>query len=483
MEELSKSASLSRAALKSGMDPKTARRYRDAGKLPSQMAAPRTWRTREDPFAEDWPAVVERLELAPELEAKSLFEWLLEQHPDRYHEGQQRTLQRRVRQWRAQHGPDKEVFFSQAHRPGEAAQTDFTWATSLGVTIAREPFEHMLCHFVLPYSNWQWATVCHSESMAALRCGVQSALFRLGRVPEYHQTDNSTAATHGLGTGERDFNQEYVALMDHFGMKPRTIEVGRKEQNGDVEALNGALKRRLKQHLLVRGSEDFDSLRAYESWLASVIDKANGLRKKRVKEDVEAMRPLRVDRLPEYVVERPRVTSWSTIRVKRKTYSVPSRLKGERVCVHVYEDRLEVRYGGKVQLEVERLRGGKAHCINYRHIIWSLVQKPGAFPRYRYREELFPTDTFRRAYDALVESLSERQADLHYLRVLHLAASTMEADVESALDLLLDEGRTPVVESVKALVGPTETSVPDMAVPTVDLGGYDVLLRSREVTS
>jgi len=166
--------------------------------------------------------IAERLEAAPTLEGRALFEDLLKRYPDRYEVSQLRTFQRRVRQWRAEQGPDKEVFFPQAHRPGEAGQTDFTDAGRLGVMIAGEPFPHLLCHFVLPYSDWEWATVCHSESMLALRRGVQSAVFRLGRVPEYHQTDNSTAATHDLRTGKRGFNEEYVALMDHLGMTPRT---------------------------------------------------------------------------------------------------------------------------------------------------------------------------------------------------------------------------------------------------------------------
>src|SRR5205814_5892857 len=144
----------------------------------------------------------------------------------------------------------------------EAAQTDFTWMTELAITIAGQLFVHMLCVMVLPFSNWQWATVCLSESMAALRRGVQAALFQLGRVPEYHQTDNSTAATHRIPDGheahvegrKRPFNDDYLALMRHFGMTPRTTEVGAKEQNGDVEAANGAFKRRLEQELLVRGS-------------------------------------------------------------------------------------------------------------------------------------------------------------------------------------------------------------------------------------
>jgi hypothetical protein len=202
MEEMSKHGQIGRAALKADMDRKTARKYVTAGRLPSELIAPRTWRTRDDPFAEHWPQVEERLADSPGLEAKALFEWLSELYPGRYEPGQVRTLQRHVRAWRAERGPDKDVVLAQQHRPGEAAQTDFTWATELAVTVAGQVFVHMLCVFVLPFSNWRWATVCLSESIAALRRGVQRALFQLGRVPEWHQTDNSTAATHRIPDGK-----------------------------------------------------------------------------------------------------------------------------------------------------------------------------------------------------------------------------------------------------------------------------------------
>ncbi len=476
MSEVDKGAGVGVAALRAGMDRKTAGKYLEAGKFPSELKKPRTWRTRADSFSEDWAGIVAMLEAAPELEAKALFEDLMGRRPGRYEPGQLRTLQRRVRHWRALQGPDKEVFFAQVHRPGEAAQTDFTWATELGITLAGVPFPHMLCHVVLPYSNWSWATVCRSESMAALKCGVQEALFRLGRRPEWHQTDNSTAATHDVPGGKRGFNKAYEDFISHLGMKPRTIGVGKKEQNGDIEAANGALKRRLEQHLLLRGSRDFPSLEAYQAWLSQVLVKANGLRETKLQEELAVMEPLTASRVPAFTTERVRVTTWSTIRVKKNTYSVPSRLIGEEVVVRVYEDRIEVRYRGVLQLTTERLLGRNGHRVDYRHIIWSLVRKPGAFARYRYREELFPTLAFRRTYDALTEALSPRKADIAYLRVLLLAASTMESEVEAALDCLLEAGQAPLPEEVKALVCPRTPEVPELKAYVPDLTSYDALI-------
>jgi len=479
MEEMEKDGRIGRAAMRSAMDRKTARKYVRAGKLPSQMRVAHTWRTRDDPFVEDWPKLVAMLEAVPELEATTLFDHLVEGRPEAYAPEQLRTLQRRVRQWRAQRGPEREVFFAQAHRPGEAMQTDFTHATELKVTIGGQAFEHLLCHCVLPYSNWEWATVCSSESMTALRRGVQSAVFRLGRVPEFHQTDNSTAATHDLRTGKRGFNQEYLQMMEHLGLRPRTIGIGEKEQNGDVEASHRVLKRRLEQHLLLRGSREFDSIEHYEGWLWERLAAANRVRQEKLREELAVMRPLMVSRLPEYKEESVNVSAWSTVRVRRNAYSVPSRLIGETVRVRVHDQRLEIYHGDKLQLEVERLRGEGGHRINYRHIIWSLVQKPGAFERYRYREDLFPTLTFRRAYDRLSEGLESRQADVEYLRILHLAASTMESAVEAALEQALATHETLSADAIKRAVAPEQIRVPELDVPVVNLCSYDMLLSTQ----
>lgn len=477
MDDRQKDIGVGVAALRSGMHRNTARRYLGAGKLPSEMKSPRSWRTREDPFAQDWEEIARRLSAAPELEAKILFEDLLRRQPERYQEGQLRTFHRRVKQWRAENGPAPEIFLPQEHLPGEAMQTDFTSTGELGVTIAGEPFEHLLCHSVLPYSNWQSVGVSRSESMLALRCGIQAAVFRLGRVPAWHQTDNSTAATHDLRTGKRGFNAEYLELMSHFGMKPRTIAIAACHQNGDIEAANGALKRRLEQCLLLRGSRDFATVAEYEGWLETMSEQANRGRSVRLAEERRVMRPLSASRLPRYRELSVRVSSNSTIQIKKNTYSVPPRLKGERLMVRLYDLHFEVYLGGREQLVIERLRGEGKHGIDYRHVIGSLVKKPWGFSRYRYREALFPTEAFRRAYEALQAKLPERQAELDYLRVLHLAAMTRQYEVEAAVEQLLDNDQLPTFTAVSALTSNRQPIVPpELAVFSVDLAVYDQLL-------
>jgi hypothetical protein len=487
MEEFARHGAMGVAAMKSNMDRKTARKYVAAGKLPSEMVVPRNWRTREDPFVEHDAEIEALLRETPTLEVRTVFEILCNRYPGRYEAGQVRTLQRRVRAWRAALGPEKEVVLAQQHRAGEAMQTDFTNASELLVTLAGELFAHLLCVVVLPFSNWGCATICLSESMAGLRKGVQRALFQLGRAPQFHQTDNSTAATHRIphGDGEvvperkRPFNASYLAMMRHFGMTPRTTEVGAKEQNGDVEAANGALKRRLEQALLVRGSRDFASAVEWQTFIDDIVRKANAGRIRRFVEDLDAMHVIAVARLPEYVEHTVRVSEWSTIRVKHCAYSVPSRLIREIVKVHLYEDRLEVYFGDALQLACERLLGHNQRRIDYHHMIWSLVRKPGGFSRYIYREEMFPTLAFRRAYDSIQQHQPSVRGDVEYLRILHLAASTMEADVEAAITLLLADRQTITSEKIKALVTTERrTPIPDMAPLGPDLTRYDALLKT-----
>jgi len=474
-QERARGRTIGQAAMKAGMHRNTASKYLGNGALPSDAPLGRTWRTHEDPFETDWPLMERMLTDAPELEAKTLFEHLLELRPGRYGLGQLRTFQRRVKGWRALSGPEKEIFFPQAHRAGEAAQTDFTWATELGITILGEPFVHMLCVTVLPYSLWQWATACFSESMSALREGVQNAFFRLGFLPEFHQTDNSTAATHNLATGKRKFNAEYLALMRHLSLRPRTTAVGAKEQNGSVESTNGALKRALLQHLLLRGSRDFESLAAYVAWLEGILEKRNAGRTARLKEELGVMRPLGVRRLPAYSVVEVRVGSGSTIRIKSNTYSVPSRLIGEKVRVRVFDDRLEVHWAGALQVERERVRGKAAFAVAWRDVIGWLVKKPGAFRRYRYRDALFLSDVFRRAYERLDETLSCWSADMNYLQVVLLARDTCLDDVERALSGLEAAGELPRFERVLALAGGERPTRPEVEVGRLELTSYDEL--------
>ena len=461
---------------------KTVRKYERLGKLPSELKQPRSYRTRADPFEADWAELERMLKDAPELEAKTLFEWLCERQPGIYQEGQLRTLQRRVNTWRAMNSHEL-LTLDQVHEPGEVLQTDGTWMNDVGISLQGEPFEHLVIHSVLPYSNWEWGRVVQSESLLAIRLGVQSALMQLGHVPKIHQTDNTTAATHNLGPKERDkspeergFNAEYLQLMAHYGMEPRTIHVNSPNENGDIEASNGSFKRAVVQHLLLRGSRDFDSLESYEAFLWGIMEKRNAGRQEKLAEELAVMKPLAVAPWPAVRELTVRVGSNGILRVGSNGYSVPSGLKSKRVKVKVMEWQIEVWYANQWVETLPRQTGVQHYRINYRHVIDSLLRKPGGFRNYRYRDDLFPQAVFRQAWEALQERCSARKADLTYLRILKLAAGGLETDVAAALEILLTSGKSWDDQSVAELVQPTQRMIPELPANPINLSTYDQLL-------
>ena len=331
------------AAAKAGIDEKTARKYRRLGRLPSEVRMDHTWRTRPDPFAGVWPQIEEQLTLNPGLEALTLLAWLQRQYPGRFADGQLRTLQRRVKQWRALSGPAKEVFFAQVHHPGRLCASDFTHCTSLGITINGQPLPHLFYHFVLTYSNWETGTLCFSESFESLSTGLQNALSELGGVPQVHRTDSLTAAV-PPGSDRQTFQQRYQGLLEHYGLQGQAINPTRSHENGDVEQSHRQFKRALDQALLLRGSRDFASRGDYEEFVRDLFAQRNQGRVQRLKEELALLRPLPAQRLDACKRVPERVHSGSTIHVGGNTYSVASRLIGEWVEVRIHADHLDVWY-------------------------------------------------------------------------------------------------------------------------------------------
>lgn len=481
MQEYTRTDKIGISSMRAGLSRKTGSKYLREGGLPSERKVARTWRTRKDPFAKDWEVIRRKLAETPGLEVQALFEWLCAEYPDRYQEGQLRTLQRRVRRWRALEGPEKEVFFPQVHSPGVRMSTDFTCMNVLGITICGEAYPHQFCHSVLCYSNWEWGTICQSESMVSLKQGVQRFLLRLGHIPGEHWTDHSTAATHSIGKKSHArgwrYNRKYLDLMDHYRIRPQTINVDSPHENGDIEAANGAFKRRVKQYLLLRGNRDFETIEQYRRFLHMVLEKCNRPRRERLLEELAAMRRLDVSPLPEYYEESPRVSSWSTVNVNKKAYSVPSRLIGEKVTTYRYDEHIEVYFKGEHQLTMPRLCESQKHAINYRHIIHWLLRKPGAFRNYRFREDLFPATVFRWAYDRLCETCSNRVADMDYLRILGRCADTMESQVQASLESIQKLGLIPRFSTVTEFLPESRVEIPKLSPLPVDLTGYDGLLQ------
>jgi len=470
------------AAAKAGMDAKTARKYRRLGRLPSEMAAVQRGRTRPDPFVEVWEEVQTLYEDNAGLEAKTVFEYLQRKNPGHFQDGQLRTLQRRVKGWRATEGPAREVFFAQQHPPGRLGASDFTHMEELGVTIQGQSFAHLIYHFVLPYSNWETGTVCFSESFESLSEGLQNALWRLGKVPERHRTDRLSTAVNNM-SDPAEFTDRYQGLMRFYGLEGEKTQANHGNENGDVEQRHHRFKRAVAQELMLRGSVDFASVDEYKSFLEAMFERLNAGRRQRLDEELEGMKELPERRMESSRRERVKVDSGSLIHVDRNAYSVPSRLIGEQVEARLFMEQVEVWYGQKKVAEMLRLRGRQKHRVDYRHIIDWLVRKPGAFEHYRYRDELFPTSRFRMTFDLLEEQLGRSRGSKEYLKILELAAKESEVKVDAALGVLLEACDKQIsAKGIAAMLGADHcTTARDVPVAAVDLSVFDQLFSAQEV--
>ncbi len=464
--------SLEVAAAKAGMSENTARRYANQGgkPLPKQD---REYRTRKDPFAEVWSELEEMLSNDDGLEAKTLLEWLIEAYPGRFHSRLLRTLQRRVSEWRALKGPAKDIFFPQTLLPGRQSQSDYTWCNELGITIAGKPFEHMLFHFMLPYSRWETASIAFTESFESLTEGYAAAVKELSAVAPDHRTDNLAAA---VPIGERKkFQKRWKDFLGHFGVQPSSNTPRQSHENGSVEKSHDLLKKALDQRLRLRGSREFATRNAYEEFIHSVIYRRNKDRKERLNEELKLLKelPRRDWNAPQELFVS--VQPWSTVSILRSIYSVPSRLVGAKLRALVYANRVELYFGKNLVQQMPRVRPGEA-AINYRHVVAQLVRKPGAFRNYRFRDELFPTSTYRRLFDRLEQAGKDER---EYLKILNLAAMDGENVVETAVQLLLEMQSPPTVDAVKDLIT-TKREVPNVEVILPSLSIYDRLLSTAD---
>jgi len=367
--------------------------------------------------------------------------------------------------------------FEQVHPPGREGAFDFTDATGLGVTIAGQLFAHLLFQFILSFSKWRWVGLAFSETFEALVRGIQDALWAIGGVPIVWRSDNLSAATHQIPGGGRELNRRFKDVLDHYGAKSTRIEPGESHQNGIAEKANDILKSSLEQALVIRGSRDFASVEKYMEFVGEICGRINAPKTARFAEEQKHLAPLPASRVPAYTKYKATVRQWSTVHFAHRVYSVPSRLIGCEVEIRQHPAIIEVFYRDRTKptATMPRIRGDRYHQIDYRHVIWSLVRKPGAFARYRFREELFPSLVFRRAYDALVDARGER-ADVEYVRILHLAASTMEADVEHALDTLLTRRVCFGFVCVKEPAAPEKPTIPHIDIPPPVRSVYDRLL-------
>ena len=469
------------AAAKTGLSVRSARRVEQSAELPSQRLPERHWRTRSDPFDEVWDAeVVPLLEAAPALNAVTLLEELQRRHPGRFPAGQLRTLQRRMRRWRAVSGAEREVMFAQVHEPGHLGLSDFTEANALEVRVAGQPLEHRLYQFVLAYSGWRHAeVVLGGESFVALSAGLQNALWAAGGVPAEHRTDSLSAAFANLAE-EGDLRARYEALCAHYGMRATRNNRGVSHENGAVETRHGSLKRMLEQDLLLRGGREFSDLEAYRAYVAEIVRRANARVGRAFAVERACLSALPPRRTAHFEELDARVTKFSTFSIGRVLYSVPSRLIGHRLKVRLFDDRLEAWLGDVRVLDCARVRAGdrRAAVVDYRHVLPALRRKPAALARWRLRDALWPRSEYARTWAALAERLPEARACKVMIALLALAADHgVEAQLAQRLDALLEAGALPEPETLAAeLAAPRPQVMPAVLVQLPTLAAYDTMI-------
>ncbi len=470
------------AAARAGISERSARRIESSDALPSQRPQ-RSWRTREDPLAEVWESELLPLLLkSPNLSGVTLLEELQRRHPGEYVDSTLRTLQRRVRHWRAQNGGEREVFFVQEHPPGRQGLSDFTNANNLGVTIAGEPFPHLLYQFALAYSGWRAAdVVAGGESFAALTTGLQGALWELCGAPEEHRTDSLSAAFKNLSDVEkREWTSRYAALCEHYGMRPSRNNPGESQENGSIESRQGSLKTALRQALLLRGSSDFDDRAAYKAFVRIIVHRMNVRVQKQLITERATLRPLPPRRTAEFDELPARVSKYCVFTIKGEQYSAPSRLIGHRLSVRVYNEHVECYLGGQRVFEcpraVRQIGQRYVRRIDYRHLVENLKRKPGAFARWVFRDDAFPRTIYRQTWETLSAELPEREACKIIVGLLSLAADGYEAALAAELEQLHARNELPNLEALTQQLAPRQSEIPSVTVALPALATYDALL-------
>jgi len=464
---------------KAGFSTATAYRFEKDPRLPSQKKTRRE-RRRADPLADVWGSeVVPLLEAAPGLRPIAIFEELQLRHPE-LSAGTRRTLERRIQAWRAMNGPDREVIFRQDHPPGRMGLSDFTEVGDLGVSIAGQAFAGRLYHFRLPFSGFEHAhVVLGGESFVALAEGLQNALWALGGVPEQHRTDSLSAAFRNLDAdAKRDLTERYEALCLHYGMTPTRNNLGVAHENGSIESSHGHLKKKLADALLLRASRDFDDLARWRGFVDEIVARGNARNAKRIDQERAALKALPERKTADYEEVLVDVTSSSAFTLRKVFYSVPSRLIGQRLRVHLHDDRLECFQGSTPILTLRRGRpdpsGKHAHVVDYRHVIHSLRRKPMALLNLVYRDQLFPRPVFARTFDALLAASSEKAACRAMVGILALAHErACEAELALTLQADLDRGVLPDLAALIERFRPRDAAVPDVVVTLPSLALYD----------
>jgi transposase InsO family protein len=469
------------AAAQAAISLRTAYRIEDDPRLPSQTPAPRG-RRRPDPLMAIFDSeIVPMLEAAPGLRPIAIFEEMQRRHPE-LPEGVRRTMERRIRQWRALNGKERDVIFRQVQEPGRMGLSDFTEMGDLAVRVAGADLDHRLYHFRLACSGFEHVhVILGGESYVALAEGLQNALWALGGAPLEHRSDSLSAAFRNLDREAReDLTSRYDALCNHYGMEPTRNNRGVAHENGGIESPHGHLKNSIRDALLMRGTIDFDNLAAYRSFLDEIVGRKNARNRQRIDAERAVLQPLPDNRTADYEQELVYVSTSGGFVLRKVFYTVPSRLIRHRPRAHLFDDRVELFVGGTRVLTLVRGRPGRdgkhGHVVDYRHVIHALRRKPMALLNLVYRDQLWPREAYRHMFDHLCERLSERAACKLMVELLSIAHErACEAQLAALLTDDLAANRLPDLKMLRERFAPDLASLPQVSVHLTPLTVYEAL--------
>ena len=471
------------AAAKAGISERSGR-YIETGKRGLKSRIDRAWRTRKDPFAQVWEVDAVPMLQQGAYEASFILEQLQKKYPDQFPCSVLRTLQRKVKKWRALYGPDKEVMFEQKYEPGQLGVSDFTHPKKIKITIKGESLTHIFYHFRLPYSGLNYMQVFRGsgEPFTAFSQGLQEALCFIGGVPEVHRTDSLSASFKNLNSeAESDITERYKAFVEYYGMQAKHINPGKGHENGTIESSHRHIKNRIEQCLNIRGSNDFESFDDYRFFIQDVARKHNQHNAKKIEIELAALKPLPVDKAIEYTQTIAVVSSTSTIDVSRVTYTVPSRLIGERLHVRIYHDKLECYLGSHQAIVLERqhkpMRNKRSRVINYRHVIGSLVKKPGAFRSCKYRDDLLPDANYRSIWDHANRTMDTKTSCKFIVGLLHIAATqNCESELAEEVIKLIADAKPLRLAELQDRFNDRKITAPALLVLQHQLSDYNQLI-------
>lgn len=475
-----------KAAAKVDLSLSTAKRLETSG----VSEIKRGYKTRPDPFADLWGSeLLPLLQKTPTLSASALLEYLQDKYPSKHPDKLLRTLQRRVKQWKALNGPDKEIMFTQEHSPGLLGLSDFTHLKNVVITIKGEPLKHILYHFRLAYSGWSYIKIIQGgESFTALAENLQNALWRLGGSPKEHRTDSLSAAFKNLNREiKNDLTTRYTVLCSHYGIKPTRNNLGCKHENGSIESSHRHMKRRIREALALRDSADFSSIAEYQKFIDNIVAKHNQKNFESVKYERTFLLDLPLLKTCDYTETITAVASTSTIRVKNIVYSVPSRLIGETLRVHIYDDRLECYLGSEHLFQLPRYKiAAKTikKCINYKDLLGGLIKKPGAFGRSSIKYDILPSQDFIDIWNYLEDKCERQQACKIIVGILQLCSETnKEQEIAAYVKEIIAANNLPYLELLRKQFKPSGSVVQflEMKVEQHNLKSYNALLITEGV--